>query len=338
LKEKLLSALKYLLFIGMGVGLLYLAFRNQNMAKLMTDIRNAKLSWILLASVFGTLAHLSRAVRWKMLIDPLGYNPALKNTIYGVMIGYVVNYALPRVGEVTRCAIVNRTEKIPIDKLVGTVLTERIFDMFTFLLIVIGTFIYQYDILYGFFVNEMYPLMGLTPEKVNMFLLFAGFVAFGGLIFLLFIRKKIMHSVWYLKVANLLKGFMSGLKSITQLKSPGWFIFHTLFIWAMYFMMTFLCFFAIEATSDLGFDAGLTILVVGGLAVIIPAPGGLGSFHILIPLGLLLYGINKDDGLVFATIAHASQMLLIFLLGGISMIFFQLFIIASRKKKPGTNE
>ncbi len=148
--KQIKSVLKFLLFAVIGAVLLYFAFRNQNMGKMFNDLAQADFKWILLSMCCGVLAHLSRAIRWNLLLEPLNYRANRANSFFAVMIGYLVNYTIPRSGEVTRCAVLSRTDKVPVNVLVGTVLVERIFDLIIMMGVVVLTFLVQFDLLDNF--------------------------------------------------------------------------------------------------------------------------------------------------------------------------------------------
>ena len=136
-----------------------------------------------------------------------------------------------------------------------------------------------------------------------------------------------------IKTRSLIEGVIEGFKSVSKMKNNWLFIFHTLFIWIMYFFMTYVCFFALDATSHLGMKEGLFVLVIGGLAMSAPVQGGIGAYHWIVSQGLMLFNISQTDGIVFATLVHTYQTLTIIVLGLSSLI-----ILGVLRRKNANNE
>lgn len=299
-----------------------------DLAKMMDDIKHANFLWILVAMCCGILAHASRALRWNLLLKPLGYRANNWNTFYAVMIGYFSNNLVPRLGEVTRCAALAKTDKIPIEKLIGTVFIERVIDLIITLIVTLFIFISQFDLLNGFLNDSIYPMMDSGGSGNSIKFILAGILVFGALV-LFILRNKIKSLTIYKKLATLIAGFADGIKSVLKLEKPGLFIAHSIFIWSMYFAMAYFTFFSFAPTAHLGYQAGLIVLFLGTVAIILPIPGGIGVYHKLVGLGLVLFGVSENDGLTYATISHATQMIMIFVIGLISMV-----LISNKLRKP----
>ncbi len=279
------------------------------------------------------LAYFSRAARWKLIIEPLNYKPSFANTFYSMMVGYLANFAFPRIGEITRCATLARKEKIPVERLIGTVIVERAVDLITLFIILILLIIFRFQTFGNFFRESVFIPLG---DKISNSLSFSWFIwtivavisgIFVGSYFIF--RQRLSEMKLVSKTKELLRGIVEGLKTVYKMKRRGLFIFHSVFIWLNYWMMTWVVVFAIPATSDLGMIDGLFILAIGGLGMSAPVQSGIGAFHWIVSRGLATVypGINVEEGLVFATISHESQALLAISLGILS--FFLLF----RKKK-----
>jgi uncharacterized protein (TIRG00374 family) len=307
-----------MLFLSIGIGLMYWAFYNMDMQEVFSSLKNANYSWVFLAFICGVLSHLSRAMRWRYLLAPMGYKIPVLHSFYAVMSGYLMNFIVPRLGEVSRCAMINRTDKVPFEKLVGTVVIERVVDLLITAIISIAILFTQYDLLQSFIAQ----LLGKSAAGSQTLMLLVAIAVFGllGLYLVLKFRTKLTHIVLLDKAYKLWDGVLDGLKSIVKLKYPWSFVLHSLFIWTMYFMMSWLIFYSLDGTSHLGISAGLTVLLAGTLAIIIPVPGGVGTYHTIVPAALLLYDINEMDGKTYAIIGHSTQMLMIFMVGGISLI------------------
>lgn len=304
----------------LAIGLLYWAFTKIDIQKLGETLKTANYFWVGAAFLAGIASHVIRTIRWKMLIEPMGYKLNLKTGFYGVMTGYLVNIVTPRVGEFARCALVHETDKIPIDKLIGTVVTERIFDLIVTILITLAVVWFQMDLIGGF-IHDLFMKNDGTTRIYQLIILVV--IGAAGLGFYLLIRKfknPSNQSPFIKKIFDFINGLLDGVKSIFKIKHPMLFVFYTLLIWFFYFLMSYVIFFALDSTSHLGVDAALTTLIMGTVAIIIPAPGGFGSFHYFVPLGLTLFNIDLDTGTAYATLSHTTQMVMIAVVGGISMI------------------
>jgi len=330
---------KTLLYPLLAVALLYFVYiQIPDPTKVWTAIKTANYGFVGLAALAGLTSHFTRALRWKLLIEPMGYTSRLKTSFYAVMVGYTVNYALPRVGEVARCTLKGQLDDVPVDKLLGTVVTERVFDVLVTLLVTVLAVVTQYDLIADFLAD----LLNQDQQGTQMKLVLLGGLAVMGVVGLViynWLRKRENNPAILVKLLDIVEGILTGVKSIFKLKKPWLFVFYTLVIWFMYFMVNYLVFMALPETSHLGLDAAVVTLVVATVAVIIPAPGGLGSFHYFVPLGLtLLYGIDKNPATSYAFISHASQMIMICVLGGISMIAAGFLKRQKRNEVAGSGE
>ncbi|MBO6517510.1 MAG: flippase-like domain-containing protein [Bacteroidia bacterium] len=326
MKKTILSKLKYLIYPAIAFGLLYWVYTKIDVEETIDAIKNANYFWVIIASLVSLLSHLARALRWKMLIEPMGYESSNTTSFYSVILAYAVNYVTPRMGEVARCAIKSKSDNIPVDKLVGTVVTERVFDLLITILVTMIAFVSQYDLIGEFFSQQLNQNGGGSNKVVIL----AGLAVAGILGYLFYKRlkkQKQKHPVIQ-KIINFISGLEDGAKSIFKLKRPGLFIAYTLAIWILYFTAPYLLFFSLEGTSHLGLDASLTTLIVATMAIIIPAPGGIGSFHYFVPLGLALYGININLGTSYAFITHTSHLIMI-----IVVTLIILAVMAFEKKR-----
>jgi uncharacterized protein (TIRG00374 family) len=325
---KVVNIIKYLLFVSIGGVLMYLAFRGVNIKKMVTELSAANFWYVLLSLIGATLAFMSRAYRWVLLIEPLGQRPKFSNALYSLMAGYIANMAIPRIGEVTRCTALYEVEKTPITSSFGTVVVERVVDVLTLLSLLLICLAWKYQEI-GAFVNEkiFFPVISkfTSAGQHTLFLV----ISFGGLGLLLLLaiifRKKMRASKVMKKAIHLWSEVVSGLKTVFNLKHKGAFLFHSVLIWALYLFNTWICFFAISPTSSLSLMVGLFVLVIGGFGMSAPSPGGFGIFHILVASCLTLdavtgASISYEEGLTFATLVHSSQVLLVLLLGAISLV------------------
>jgi uncharacterized protein (TIRG00374 family) len=336
LRKGVLQTLKFLAFLAVGIALLWAAFHDVDFKKLVVDLKQANYSWLFLSLLFGFFAYVSRARRWVLLINPLGFRPSLRNSFYALMTGYLANIALPRVGEITRCVALGKKEKIPVDQLVGTVVVERTIDFISLLSIMIYLIftsseeinIFLKDSIYLPIQEKIFSVFGVT--WILWVILFS--VAVIALFLMIRYKKNLRKIRFFSKMFDLARGVINGLKTITSLERKWEFIFHTVFIWINYALMTWVVVFSIKSTSGLTFSDSIFLLVIGGLAMSAPVQSGLGAFHYIISRGLLFVkGIPLEDGLVYALLTHESQLIFVAIVGTIS--FFIIFKKDNKEEK-----
>lgn len=346
MKQSIINFFKFLLFLGFGLTILYFVYQNQEakyledcqikgipledcslIDKIIDDFKSANYWWIGVVFLCYIASNISRAIRWKMLIRPLGREAKLSNVFAAVMLGYFGNLGLPRLGEVMRAVAVANYEAMPVEKVVGTVIVERLIDVICLLICIGLCFLIEFDTIYTYV--EQWQGGGDGPN----YLLFG--LGGAGLLVLIvgwFFRKQLLALPLFQKILNIVKGFWEGILAIGKMKNPIAFVGHSIFIWVMYFFMTYFCFFAFEPTTGLPAHVGLLTFVVGALAIAVPSPGGMGTYHIFV-IGLLaLYGVSEADAFSFANILFFSVQL------GINVFIGLLALIAlpfmNRDYKP----
>lgn len=323
MKKQIISILQYLIFLALGMGLLYLVFRKINLYSLIEELRSIQYFWLFLVVIAGLLSHAFRAMRWNLMIQSLGYQTNTLRTFYAVLIGYLANLAIPRLGEVTRCGMLSKSQKIPVQSLIGTVISERVFDMIVLIVITFMVIIFQLRLL-GDFVNTYIfsPMAnGMEHHQTEVFISLAVlFVAVLSLVlFFRIIIRFLEQFGFYHKMKKLGLGFMEGMMTIRRMERKAWFLFYTVLIWSCYFLMTYLCFFALSSTSGLGIAEGLTVLSIGSFGIVAPVPGGIGAYHFIVKAILFeLYRIDATSAASYATISHFTQTILIIIGGGIA--------------------
>lgn len=327
------KAVQLVLFVGFGALLLYLVYINQRnmfianciaengpeancdyLQKIIEDLRQAKLSWVILSVVLYILSNILRAARWVMLFKPLGYSVSFANSFFATMIGYMVNLGLPRAGEFAKIAALSRNENIEIEKVAGTIVVDRSMDFIClFIMILMGIF-FEYDAIMNFVMSE-----GSFPVWALPFLL----IPLAGFIWFMKIRKTSKIPIIQ-KVNGLVNGFSDGVMSVFRMKNKLLFLAYSVGIWLCYYLMTYVVFFSFAPTADLSPVAGLVVFVFGALGMVVPSPGGAGTYHYLIAKGLELYGVT--DGFVVANIIFVPiQLLGNILLGLVSYILLPSF-------------
>lgn len=339
MKQTLWAVAKFLFLLSIGLVILYFVYRNQEAAyqaecqckgdcvfpslgaKIIDDFRHVNVFWLVVICLLFILSNISRAVRWQMLLHPMGYRPRLFNAFFTTMIGYLVNLAISRAGEFTKAAALTRYEKISIDKVFGTVVVDRIFDVIMLLLITGLAFLLQFQHLWNFLFGD--GAANLAPACVNPitttaapansgfnWLLWGGIAAVllaGGIWW--WLRRRRQQQTASAEQVSLMQrfrtlwfNFSEGIKTVFRLKHPWWFVFHTIFIWVMYYLMTYLCFFAFAPTSHLSPLAGLLVFTFGSFGMVIPSPGGMGTYQLAVMAALVIYGVQGNDAFAFANI------------------------------------
>lgn len=325
MKFKPASILKLILLLAVAGGLLLFSFKGMSFSKVAQQLREANIFWLSLSLIISVAALVSRAYRWKLLIEPLGYSPSLKKTFYALMVGYFANLAFPRLGEVTRCGSLNKTESVPFSSLIGTVIIERAVDVISLLICIILTAIIEFNRLGNWLNDKIFnPMAGKLQNLTSpLFIISAVIVIVLFALAIRYFKKKASNANKESRIAHFIHELIKGLRSIANLKHPGQFIFHSVLIWVFYLLSTYVSFYALPNTH-LGLGAALFLLSLGGVAMSAPVQGGIGIYHLLVSEGLMLYGLPHEDGLTFAILVHGSQMGLTILLGSISL--FLLFL------------
>lgn len=325
-KPRITTFLKFVFFLGIGILIIWLSLRNLTSAEkdeIITSFKSANYNWVILVILIGIFSHILRALRWRILFGPLGFNPSLKNTFYAVMVGYFANMAFPRLGEVTRCGVLTRYEDIPFNKSFGTVITERALDMVMFFLLFILMIMTQLGTIGDYMSTNVYPgLKGkfFDPFTNPVIIISLALIICAIVLIIYLLWNRIRQWKFVSGISSLVNGFWEGLKSLLKIKNPLLFIFYTLSIWACYFLMLYLCFFCFPETSALPLGAGLSALVLGSVGIMI-TPGGIGLYPAIIQESLLLYGLTKTTGLALGWISWTAQTLMILVIGSLSLLF-----------------
>lgn len=319
MKKKTAEALKILLFVTLGLGLAWLSLRNVPAETLLENFRSVNPYWLGLAMLVAILSHFIRAMRWNMLLKPAGYSVKPLNAFMAVMSAYFINLALPRTGEIVRCGLVSRYDKVPVNVGIGTVVAERVVDMLLLLVLFVLNFLLGYDKLRSYMETQI--LQPLTEKFSWPVLAAAGFVCLLlGVGLLLYLRRKRKASATGDK-KGILDGFLDGLKSVLALKKPFNFLLSSLAIWACYYLMLYIGFQAHPATRGLGWDACLSVFVFGTIGMIV-TPGGIGAYPALVGQTITLYGIDETAGVSFGWIIWGAQTLLFIVTGPLSLVGF----------------
>lgn len=342
--KNVVSVFQYLFFLGIGFLFLWLGFRKLDLSEVWSDILKADYGWLLLGLVFAVFSHIFRALRWNLLINSLGYKTRLSSTFFSVMIGYMANTAVPRMGEFARCGVLSKKEKIPFSTLFGTVISERVFDLLVLALIIFLVVIFQFDLLGNFVYKYTKPLIeSVFTNIVGIVVFSVSIIIFLGIVALLLwkLKEKIKTLRFYDKIRGLVNDLWKGINTIIRMRQKWLFIFYTILIWLFYIIMVYLPFRMFHETSWLSFIDGTTVMALGSLGIVAPVPGGIGAYHYITKVILTeLFAVEANTAMSYATITHAGQTLLNVGLGAIS--YFLIGFYSRNQKplneKPGNNQ
>ena len=323
MNKKTSKTLWYVVFLALGVALLWFSFRNIDLSQLWIDIKSAKYSWMLLSLACLAISLYFRALRWNIQIEALGYRTRPSSTYGAVLIAYLANCIFPRLGEVARCSVLKRKENIPFDKTLGSVISERIIDLLVLFGLAFLVIVFQWKLLGSLITSWMVPLVNKLVDNVLLGII----VVLVGIAFIVFLIKIIRKNK---KIASLWHGFIDGIKSVITMKKKWRFVLYTLAVWGFYVLMTWLPFYMLSETSHLGAVEAITLLGIATLGVVAPVPGGIGTYHfIAITLLSGFYGISEQVAGSFAAINHGSQMIFYLITGVIAYVV--MFFVDKRK-------
>lgn len=314
--KKVLNILKYLVFLGLGFAVFFYVYPPSEFDDTLEMLKKANYIYVVPVVMIALLAHYSRGVRWKMLIEPLGYEMKSFSAFRSVMIGYYFNTLVPRLGEVSRCIALNRIEKVPLSIGLGTVVTERIFDLMALGIVVGLTVLLEFELVGGYIIDLIQDRVASSGSLFSLttFLVLAGAAAAVAL--LVFLVRKLGV---YDKILGILAEFKKGFTSVFKLKNPWVFLAHTVFIWVGYYAMCYLSFYTLPETSDLGLSAGLVVFTLSTIGFLAPVPGGTGTYQYMFVIALGLYAIDDETSKAVAMIAFLVNTLLNLIVGAIAL-------------------
>lgn len=326
MNKTLLNVLKFLLFLGLGFGILYYVYQNQQEAyaaecalrdipaedcslvrKVLNDFAGANFGWLAIVLGCFIISNISRAIRWNMLLRQLGTTPKFSNAFLTICLGYFANLGFPRIGEVVRAGTMSRYEKIPLEKVIGTVVVDRTIDVISILIMTALALYFGYETIWAWVEENS----ALGDKLAGVQWILAALALFGLAVLYLGwrYRERLEKNPIIGKVFGIIRGFGEGLQTVGRLDQPGLFALHSVNIWVMYFLMTYLCFFSFAPTSELGPVAGLVTFVAGGWGIVVPSPGGMGSYHFMTQSALTLYDVPGDDAFSWSNIAFFTIVL-----------------------------
>lgn len=329
MRKKLITALQIVLFVGLGVFVVWFItkdFTPTQKQELMQSFRQANYIYLIPVTVTLLLSHYVRAMRWRILIQPLNYYPTRLNTFFAVILGYMFNLFVPRLGEVLKCTLLSRYEKVPPDKLVGTIVVERAFDIVSLLVVIVITFIMQADVA-GPFLRNMFS--GAVNSKSGGFSLlrFISIIAIATLLIVLIIWlfKRHREKSFIKGVRKIFSNIYQGLSSFRHLQQQKAFLGYTFLMWILYLMSIRIGFLAFEPVSKLDIPAALSTLTFGSLGMIAPTQNGLGPYQYAVQKTMELYGVGPVQGMAFGWILWGAQTAILLIFGLISLALLPIF-------------
>jgi len=288
-----------------------------------SHMQNANYWWVFVAIVITMLSHISRAMRWQMMIKSLNYEIGFSKAFYSLFVNYLVNLGIPRTGEIARCAVLKQYDDIPFDKSFGSLVNERVIDVIMLGILGLSVAVFQYDIFLSFIKKYFLPFIEEKGLAENYKPLIG--LAFVLLLVLAFVFWLIKNGKFPLqeKFKKLFSGIAEGLTSILNLENPTLFVFHSIFIWLMYWLMTYVIFFAVDGGQDVTIMMSLSILFLGTMAFIVVS-GGFGAYPVALGIVLALYGLDPIIGNAAGWLLWGAQTLMIILIGAFSFFMLSL--------------
>ena len=319
MSARLRKGLQFVGFLSIGVAILAFVFHRQNAAyreqcaldgvpadecsligKLAADLATVNYWWLLALLAIFMVSNYFRTVRWQQLIEPLGRRVSLGNAFWSVMIGYFANLGFPRAGEVVRAGVLARYEGVAVERVMGTVVLDRLLDVVCLLAVMGVAFVVQWETLSAFVADARAGAGGGGGVLGYLVLAAATGLLLLGVAWYMFRRYR--HVALVRRVSALVAGFADGLRSVARVRNKPALALNTLGIWGCYFLMAYVPFFAFPPTAHLGVDAALMVFVFSALGIVIPSPGGLGSYHLMVIQALAIYNVDGADALSFANI------------------------------------
>lgn len=321
---------KFILFFGIGAFFIWLSVRKltpddiENLKESAAQVtRGSAWVFLFLAFIAGAISNYIRALRNCQLLQPLGYETRTSMVFYSVMVMYLANYAFPRLGEVLRCTFLQRYEKVPFEKSLGTVVTERAVDLICLILVLLSAFIINTGLLDTLHIGDVTLRESLNAKFASMAHNYTMFIVLGALA--IFIVIAVLTKKWwskinfFVKIKNFFVGIWQGLVSIKDLRRPGLFLLYTISIWALWILETVFCFQAFDFLSGMSFVVMFSVFAIGNLGFLI-GPGGIGAYPLIVAAMLVLYGVDYSAGLAAGWIGWGVQTLQVLVLGIISLV------------------
>lgn len=318
--------LQILVPFALAVLLFWLVYRDMDVGQLATVLKQGlHLGWLLVAILLSSLSNVLRGLRWHLLLEPFAPDSRRMTSILAVFVSYAVNLLFPRAGEVARCGVVSKHDNASFSKILGTVVTERVFDTACLFLIAVLAILLQLSFFTDFFTTN--------PDTLIRFrhLVFSPWL-WGGVLLVVpaawLLKRRVQQSRYYERIKHILFKVVEGMKTIVTLKRPLLFLGYTAVIWLMYFFMFYVGRFFFPFEVPLGLLPMLSAFVMGSLGVLAPVQGGLGAYHFMVIYTLTFYGVGEPEAAIFALVVHGLQTLQSLLLGLVAWVW-----LSARRKR-----
>ena len=320
MQSKIRKILKYLISISLAAVLLWFSFRDVEWADFIAGLRECRWGFILLSMAAGAFAFWLRALRWRQLLLPIDPSISRLTTFNGINIGNISNFVFPRIGEFVRCGVITRRSSVTYEKVLGTVVLERGWELLVMLLMLALVVAAGFERFGGFFVEQIWtPIsqrLDVSLWWVIAVLMVMGLAGVWGMW-----RNRESNSLCN-KIWNIFSGLIQGFSSCLRMERKWMFFAYTLFIWMIYWLMAATTVWAAPFLDHLTMVDALFLSLVGGLGFAVPVPGGIGAFHFIISLALMgVYDVPKETGIVYATLSHTSQAVTQIIFGLISYTY-----------------
>ena len=308
MSKKLKSYIKILLPISIGIFCIFFSFRNISFTDFTKYFYEINYLWVFVGIFLGALSHISRSYRWKYLIEPLGYKLGFINSVLAVFSAYLINYTIPRAGDIARATMISKYEKIPLDKTLGTIVAERAVDVICILTIIATGLIFEFNRIS----EKLISLIENT--EISVVIIYVGVI-----ILILFVSNRVLRkSKYYKSILNFFSGIIEGLTIIFKMEKRVPFILHSIFIWLMYILMfwaTSMAFFELHEVAFYQFMISFTLAAIS----IMLSNGGIGIYPLAVEESLGWYGVQSTTGLAFGWVSWLSQTMMVIIFGGLSL-------------------
>ena len=313
MKKVLTKTAKFVLPLFLGAFILYWVYRDFDFAHAGATLAHGlRWDWMALSLLFGVLSHVVRGYRWRQMLEPLDVSPRTGHCVDAIYVSYAASLVIPRIGEVSRCGLLSRYDGVSFSKSLGTVVTERLVDTLSILLIAGVTLGLEFPVFLTFFRETGTKVPSSLHLLSSPWFYVALFCVAGVIVLLVYLARMLS---FFERVKGVALDVWQGILSLRHVRNIPLYLSYTLLLWICYFLHFYLTFFCFPFTETLGFQAGLVLFVAGTFAVIVPTPNGAGPWHFAVITMMMLYGVNDADAALFALIVHGIQTLLVILLG-----------------------
>ena len=323
MNKKISNTLKYILSAAVAAVLLYFSFREVKWADFMEGLKTCRWEFIIMSMLAGIAAFWFRGLRWRRLLLPIDPETKSITTFNAVNIGYIANFIFPRIGEFVRCGVITRRSgqnKASYDKVLGTVVLERGWDLLSMLILLIILLIARWNKFGTFFMAEMWEPIS-ARISFSIWWIVAIIAIMAGVCMMLIWKLRETNSICS-KIWGIFTGLLQGFSSCFRMEQKWRFFVSTAAIWGMYWLMAASTMWAIPVLDGLNMIDALFLSLAGSLGWLIPVPGGFGAFHFVVSLALqAIYGIPFETGIIFATLSHESQAITMAIFGGASYAY-----------------